>query len=206
MQTYLDFDNESNDLIVSNKNLKILKILEAKNKFNLVYGSSKSGKSTIAKKYSKKKSYDYFTTLPSSLDFQNGLYLDLDKLPLSEEFFFHFIQYFLSQDIPLTIFTQTNPFELSTKDTALPDTLSRLKQFHIEIIEEPDEELLFKLIKKHLKSKSITISDKIIKETMNHINRTYLDAFIAARTINHLLSQNNHNINLSLIKSHYEQI
>ena len=206
MQTYLDFDNESNDLIVSNKNLKILKILEDKNKFNLVYGSSKSGKSTIAKKYSKKKSYDYFTTLPSSLDFQNGLYLDLDKLPLSEEFFFHFIQYFLSQDIPLTIFTQTNPFELSTKDTALPDTLSRLKQFHIEIIEEPDEELLFKLIKKHLKSKSITISDKIIKETMNYINRTYLDAFIAARTINHLLSQNNHNINLSLIKTHYEQI
>ena len=206
MQTYLDFDNESNDLIVSNKNLKILKILEAKNKFNLVYGSSKSGKSTIAKKYSKKKSYDYFTTLPSSLDFQTGLYLDLDKLPLSEEFFFHFIQYFLSQDIPLTIFTQTNPFELSTKDTALPDTLSRLKQFHIEIIEEPDEELLFKLIKKHLKSKSITISDKIIKETMNYINRTYLDAFIAARTINHLLSQNNHNINLSLIKNHYEQI
>ena len=206
MQTYLDFDNESNDLIVSNKNLKILKILEANNKFNLVYGSSKSGKSTIAKKYSKKKSYDYFTTLPSSLDFQNGLYLDLDKLPLSEEFFFHFIQYFLSQDIPLTIFTQTNPFELSAKDTALPDTLSRLKQFHIEIIEEPDEELLFKLIKKHLKSKSITISDRIIKETMNHINRTYLDAFLAARTINYLLSQNNHNINLSLIKTYYEQI
>ena len=206
MQTYLDFDSESNDLIVSNKNLKTLKLLEAKNKFNLVYGSSKSGKSTIAKKFSNKYSYDYFTSLPSSLEFQNGLYLDIDKLPLSEEFFFHFIQYFLSQNLPLTIFTKTNPFELNAYEAILPDTLSRLKQFHIEFLEEPDEELLFKLIEKHLKSKSITISDKIIKETMNYINRTYLDAFIAARTINHLLSQNNHNINLSLIKNHYEQI
>ena len=206
MQTYLDFNNESNDLIVSSKNLNILKLLDTKNKFNLIYGSSKSGKSTIAKKYSKKKLYEYYTTLPSSLVFKNGLYLDLDKLPLSEEFFFHVIQYFLSQDIPLTIFTQTNPFELSSKEVVLPDTLSRLKQFHIEIIEEPDDELLFKLIEKHLKSKSITVSDRIIRETMNHINRTYLSAFIAAKTINHLLSQNNHNINLSLIKNHYEQI
>ena len=206
MQTYLDFDNESNDLIVSNKNLKILKLLETKNKFNLICGSSKSGKSTIAKKYSKKYLYVYSETLPSSLEFRNGLYLDLNKLPLSEDFFFHFLQYFLSQNLPLTIFTQTNPFELSREEKVLPDTLSRLKQFNIEIIDEPDEDLLFKLIEKHLKSKSITISDRIIHETMNHINRTYLDAFLAARTINHLLSQNNHNINLSLIKTHYEQI
>ena len=80
------------------------------------------------------------------------------------------------------------------------------KAVSFEIISEPDEDLLFKLIKKHLKSKSITIADRIIHEVISHINRTYLDAFTAAQTINHLLSQNNHNINLSLIKRHYEQI
>ena len=132
--------------------------------------------------------------------------MDINELPIQEEYFFHFLQYILSQNLNLTIFTQINPFEISTKINGLPDTLSRLKQFNFEIIEEPDEELLFKLIQKHLKSKSITIPDRIIQETMNHINRTYLDAYIAAGTINHLLSHNNHNINLSLIKSHYEQI
>ncbi len=206
MQTYLDFNTESDDLIVSNKNLNILKLLETKNQFNLICGSSKSGKSIIAKKFSKKKSFIYFDTLPRSLEFKDGIYLDLNKLPLSEDFFFHFLQYFFSQDLPLTIFTQTNPFELISKETTLPDILSRLKLFNFEVILEPDEDLLFKLIKKHLKSKSITIADKIIQEVISHINRTYLDAFTAAQTINHLLSQNNHNINLSLIKRHYEQI
>ena len=206
MQTFLDFNSKSNDLIVSNKNLNILKLLEANNQLNLICGSSKSGKSTIAKKFSKKNSIEYCEQVPRSFEFQNGLYLDINELPLEEEYFFHFLQYFLSQNLNLTIFTQINPFEISTKVNGLPDTLSRLKQFNFEIIEEPDEELLFKLIQKHLKSKSITIPDRIIQETMNHINRTYLDAYIAAGTINHLLSQNNHNINLSLIKSHYEQI
>ena len=206
MQTFLDFHSESNDLILSNKNLIILNLLEANSQFNLICGSSKSGKSTIAKKFSKKNSFGYCEMLPRSLEFQNGLYLDLNELPLADEFFFHFLQYYLSQNLHLTIFTQINPFELNSKVNVLPDTLSRLKQFNFEIIEEPDEELLFKLIEKHLKSKSITVPDRIIQETMNHINRTYLDAYIAAGTINHLLSQNNHNINLSLIKSHYEQI
>ena len=206
MQTFLDFHSESNDLILSNKNSIILNLLEANNQFNLICGSSKSGKSTIAKKFSKKNSFGYSEMLPRSLESQNGLYLDLNELPLADEFFFHFLQYYLSQNLHLTIFTQINPFELNSKVNVLPDTLSRLKQFNFEIIEEPDEELLFKLIEKHLKSKSITVPDRIIQETMNHINRTYLDAYIAAGTINHLLSQNNHNINLSLIKSHYEQI
>ena len=206
MQTFLDFHSESNDLILSNKNLIILNLLEANSQFNLICGSSKSGKSTIAKKFYKKNSFGYTEMLPRSLEFKNGLYLDLNELPLADEFFFHFLQYYLSQNLHLTIFTQINPFELNSKVNVLPDTLSRLKQFNFEIIEEPDEELLFKLIEKHLKSKSITVPDRIIQETMNHINRTYLDAYIAAGTINHLLSQNNHNINLSLIKSHYEQI
>ena len=162
MQTFLDFQRDSNDLIISNKNLNILKLLEANNKLNLICGSSKSGKSTIAKKFSKKNSIGYIEILPRSLEFHHGLYLDLNELPLADEFFFHFLQYFISQNLHLTIFTQINPFELNAKINALPDTLSRLKQFNIEIIEEPDEELLFKLIEKHLKSKSITISDSII--------------------------------------------
>ena len=41
---------------------------------------------------------------------------------------------------------------------------------------------------------------------MNYIERTYDDALKAADAINHLLYENNHNINLSLISDYYEQI
>ena len=54
--------------------------------------------------------------------------------------------------------------------------------------------------------KSITVPEKIIIEVINHIERTYLAAFEAAETINHLLYENNHNINLSLIRKYYEQL
>ena len=54
--------------------------------------------------------------------------------------------------------------------------------------------------------KSITVPEQIIIEVMNHIERTYLAAFEAAKTINNLLYENNHTINLSLIRKHYEQV
>ena len=54
--------------------------------------------------------------------------------------------------------------------------------------------------------KSITVPEQIIIEVMNHIERTYLAAFEAAKTINHLLYENTHNINLSLIRKYYEQL
>ena len=57
-----------------------------------------------------------------------------------------------------------------------------------------------------IRDRSITVPEQIIIEVMNHIERTYLAAFEAAKTINHLLYENNHNINLSLIRKYYEQL
>ena len=66
--------------------------------------------------------------------------------------------------------------------------------------------MLFKLIEKFLKFKSISVSSDIIRGIMAYIGRTYIDAYDASETINYLLYQNNHNINLSLIRQHYEQL
>ena len=142
--------------------------------------------------------------IPHNLKFKNDTYLDLNKLPTNEESFFHFLQYFIANDISLTIFTSSSPFSLDDRSKAVPDILSRLKSFNISNIEQPQDDLLFKLIQKFLKFKSISVSDNIIKCTMNYINRTYVDALNASETINNLLYQNNHNINLSLIKQYYE--
>ena len=130
----------------------------------------------------------------------------MNKLPFNEEPFFHFLQYFITNDIGLTIFTTSDPHQVDSKSLLIPDTLSRLKSFNIASIENPKDDLLFKLIEKFLKFKSISVSSDIIRGIMAYIGRTYIDAYDASETINYLLYQNNHNINLSLIRQHYEQL
>ena len=133
-------------------------------------------------------------------------YLDLNSLNLADENLFHFLEYFISQDIGLTIFTSTDPLNVDENQAIIADIKSRLSLFNIARIENPNDELLFKLIQKFLKNMSITISDNLIYEIMKFIDRSYIDAFNASKTINHLLYENNHNINLSLIRQYYEQI
>ena len=106
----------------------------------------------------------------------------------------------------MTIFTSDSSIENLSDKIYLPDIESRLRQFNLCNIQNPNSDLLLKLIKKYLFLKSITVPEQIIIEVMNHIERTYLAAFEAAKTINHLLYENNHNINLSLIRKYYEQL
>ena len=125
---------------------------------------------------------------------------------MKSENFFHFLQYFLSNNLSLTILSNQSLNDSSNISGIIPDTLSRLNYSHSSQLILLNDQLLFLLIEKFLKNKSISVQPKIIHEIMNYIERTYDDAFKAAEAINHLLYENNHNINLSLISEYYEQI
>ncbi|MDC3146631.1 hypothetical protein OA857_02915, partial [Alphaproteobacteria bacterium] len=172
----------------------------------IIYGPNKSGKTTIAKKFSINNNIDLINNVHKDLNFNKEIYLDLNTLPGEDENFFHFLQFFISNNIPLTIFTSENSIENLSNNFYLPDVISRLKQFNLCNIQNPSKDLLLKLINKYLSLKSISVPEEIIIEVMNYIERTYLSAFEAANTINHLLYENNHNINLSLIRKHYERL
>ena len=204
MQSFLNLNSTSNEILVSNENSLAIKLLENKKKFSIIIGPEKSGKSILAKKFSKLYGLNIVNDVTKNLNFQNSTFLDMNELPLNNDYFFHFIQYFISNNIGLTIFTSSDFFKNEIKSLAIPDTLSRLKSFNIAHIDDPKDDLLFKLIEKFLMYKSISVSKDIIQATMGYINRTYKEAFIASETINHLLYNNNHNINLSLIRQHYE--
>ena len=206
MQTFLNLNSSDNEIIYSLENDLVIKSLEKRIKYLIIYGPNKSGKTAIAKKFSINYNIDLIDNVPKDLHFNKETYLDLNTLPAQDENFFHFLQFFISNNIPLTIFTSENSIENLSNEFYLPDIVSRLKQFNTCNIENPSKELLFKLINKHLSLKSIIVSEQIITEVINHIERTYLSAFEAAKTINHLLYENNHNINLSLIRKHYEQL
>ena len=204
MQTFLNLNTSSTDIIVSNENNLAINLLENKKKFSIIIGPKKSGKSILAKKFAKIDGIEVINNISKNLEYKNSIFLDLNELPLNENYFFHFLQYFIANNIGLTIFTSSDFLKNNIKPLVIPDTLSRLKSFNVAYIDDPKDELLFRLIEKFLMYKSISVSKDIIQATMGYINRTYMDAFIASETINHLLYKNNHNINLSLIRQHYE--
>ena len=206
MQTFLNLNTDDKNILISNENSLAIKLLENKYKFSIIVGPKKSGKTILANKFLDINGANIIDNIPSNLNFKNNTFLDLNKLPFNEEPFFHFLQYFITNDIGLTIFTTSDPHQVDSKSLLIPDTLSRLKSFNIASIENPKDDLLFKLIEKFLKFKSISVSGDIIRGIMAYISRTYIDAYDASETINYLLYQNNHNINLSLIRQHYEQL
>ncbi len=206
MQTFLNLNSFDTEILYSLENDTVIQSLEKKVKYLIIYGPNKSGKTTIAKKFSINNNIDLTNSVPDDLNFNKETYLDLNTLPGQDENFFHFLQYFVTNNIPLTIFTSENSIDKLNDEVYLPDVVSRLKQFTLCNIDNPSKDLLFKLINKHLSLKSITVPEEIIIEVMNYIERTYLSAFEAANTINHLLYENNHNINLSLIRKHYERL
>ncbi len=206
MQTFLNLDSSDKDIIRSSENELVILSLQKRVKHLIIYGPRKSGKTSIANKFAKDFNTNIINKIPNELNIKKETYLDLNNLPAKDENFFHFLQHFISKNISLTIFTSDISFENLSDKFFLPDIASRLKQFHLCNIQNPDKDLLFKLINKYLSLKSITVQEQIIIEVMNHIERTYLAAYEAANTINHLLYENNHNINLSLIRKHYEQI
>ena len=206
MQTFLNLDSSDEEIILSSENDSVIQSLKKREKYLIIYGSRKSGKTSIANKFSKVFETNLINKLPEGLQIKKETYLDLNNLPAKDENFFHFLQHFISNNISLTIFTSESSIENLSDKIYLPDIESRLRQFNLCNIQNPSKDLLLKLIKKYLFLKSITVPEQIIIEVMNHIERTYLAAFEAAKTINHLLYENNHNINLSLIRKYYEQL
>ena len=206
MQTFLNLNSFDTEIIYSLENDIVIQSLEKRIKYLIVCGPNKSGKTTIAKKFSINNNIDLISNVHKELNFNKETYLDLNTLPGEDENFFHFLQFFISNNIPLTIFTSENSIKNLSNNFYLPDVVSRLKQFNLCNIQNPSKDLLLKLINKYLSLKSISVPEEIIIEVMNYIERTYLSAFEAANTINHLLYENNHNINLSLIRKHYERL
>ena len=206
MQTFLNLDSTDGEIIYSSENNSVIQSLNKRVNYLIIYGPRKSGKTSIANKYSKDFNINIIREIPKALHIKKETYLDLNNLPARDENFFHFLQHFTSNNIPLTIFTSENSIENLSDNFYLPDIASRLRLFNLCNIQNPDKDLLFKLINKYLSLKSITVQAQIITEVIKYIERTYLAAYEAAKTINHLLYDNNHNINLSLIRKHYEQI
>ncbi len=207
IQNFFNFNSRLGlEIIKSTENeLAIYNLINFSNKLSLIIGSSKSGKTTLAKFYSKKSNIPILRN-EQELKFNKNIskyFIDADILKFDQEILFHFIQNILTYDCSLHIFL---PHDIENFSFKFEDLKSRLSLFTKYIIQEPGDALMETLLKKHLKQKSIKIDNSIIVEIPKLIDRSYLSVFNCANDINNLLYKNNHNINLRLIKQFYNAI
>ena len=206
-QNFFDFNSVKNDeIVISHENEDVLYLLEKLTcQLSYITGSSKSGKSTLVNKYAKIHKAQIISDqsdLLFSID-KKFYFIDQNLSKFNTELLFHFVQNIITHNYTLYIFSE---FDHSQKPTGLLDLDSRLSLFNKFNLNEPDDQLTINLLKKFLKINSITINETIIVELPKYINRTYLGIYNCANDINRLLYNNNHNINLKLIKDFYNAI
>ena len=85
-------------------------------------------------------------------------------------------------------------------DTNLIDLKSRAKNFLIQSIKKPDDELIFALLLKNFSDRQITIEKKLINYVVNRIHRSYSKIFDFIYKIDEMSLKKKKSININLVK------
>ena len=101
-------------------------------------------------------------------------------------------------DNKFIIVTSDNP--ITDIDFSLIDLKSRTKNFIIQKIEKPDDDLMFALILKNLSDRQISINEKLINFIIKRIDRSYSNIFNFIYKIDELSLKKKKPIDFKLIK------
>jgi chromosomal replication initiation ATPase DnaA len=210
-QLIIKFDYEQNfkddDFYVSNSNKHIFKLLNqwpkwGKNFLN-INGEKFSGKSHLAKIFIKK--FQGIKLEANSLSeeslkmvklHENVILENLSK-QINEKLFYSLLN-IIDLDNKFIIITSEKPivdieFELS-------DLKSRAKNFLLQKIEKPDDELMFALILKNLSDRQISLDKKLIDFIIKRIDRSYGKIFDFIYKVDELSLKKKKPIDLKIIK------
>ena len=183
-QLIIKFDYEQNfkdeDFYVSNSNKHIFTLLNQwprweKNFLN-INGEKFSGKTHLINIFIKKfKGIKFDANLLSDKDLktikihENIILENLDK-NINEKLIYSLLN-IIDLDNKFIIITSEKP--LVEIDFKLDDLRSRTKNFLLQKIEKPDDELMFALILKNLSDRQISIDKKLIDFIIKRIDRSY---------------------------------
>jgi len=183
-QLIIKFDYEKNfkddDFYVSTSNKSVFDTLNSwpkweKNFLNIV-GDRYSGKTHLINIFSKK-----FKGLKLNAKFLNDE--DLNKIKIYENIILEDLDENVDEKLIYSLFNiididnkyiiATSQKPITSIDFTLVDLKSRTKNFLIQIIDKPDDELLFALILKNLSDRQISIDEKLINFIIKRIDRSY---------------------------------
>ena len=210
-QLIIKFDHEKNfkenDFYVSKSNKNTYDILNnwpkwEKNFLNIV-GDKYSGKTHLINIFIKK-----FKGI--KLDSKSLTDDDLSKIKIYENIILEDLSEKINEKLIyslLNIIDIDNKYIIITSDRpiaeinfSLPDLKSRTKNFLIQKIEKPDDELMFALILKNLSDRQISIDEKLINFIIKRIDRSYGNIFNFIYKIDELSLKRKKPIDFRLIK------
>ena len=210
-QLIINFDYEQNfkddDFYVSSSNKHIFTLLNQwprweKNFLN-INGEKFSGKTHLINIFIKKfKGIKFDANLLSDKDLktikihENIILENLDK-NIDEKLIYSLLN-IIDLDNKFIIITSEKP--LVEIDFKLDDLRSRTKNFLLQKIEKPDDELMFALILKNLSDRQISIDKKLIDFIIKRIDRSYGKIFDFIYKVDELSLKKKKPIDFKIIK------
>ena len=210
-QLILKFDYEQNfkddDFYVSSSNKNIFTLLNQwprweKNFLN-INGEKFSGKTHLINIFIKKfKGIKFDANLLSDKDLktikihENIILENLDK-NINEKLIYSLLN-IIDLDNKFIIITSEKP--IVEIDFKLDDLRSRTKNFLLQKIEKPDDELMFALILKNLSDRQISIDKKLIDFIIKRIDRSYGKIFDFIYKVDELSLKKKKPIDFKIIK------
>ena len=216
-QKILKFNYDTNfqvdDFYISKSNDHILKFFDKwpkweKNFLNII-GEKYSGKTHLIKIFLKKN-------LGMKID---AKFLDNEKLKearlhqnivlenfnknINEKLAYTFFD-FIEQENKYLIVTSTIP--IVNINFNLDDLRSRCKNFILQEINKPDDELIFALIVKNLSDRQILLDKKLINYIVKRIERSYSKIFDLIYKIDEISLKKKRSIDLKIIKEVMEEL
>tara|TARA_B100000902_G_C27192373_1_gene854575 strand:- start:399 stop:1061 length:663 start_codon:yes stop_codon:yes gene_type:complete len=210
-QLIIKFDYEQNfkdnDFYVSKSNKHIYSLLSnwpkwEKNFLNII-GEKFSGKSHLA---------DIFLRKFKGIKFNANSIKDEDlkKIKIYENIVLEDFNKNIDEKLIYSLFNiidQDNKFIVVTSvlpivdiDFLLPDLKSRTKNFLLQFIEKPDDDLIFALILKNLSDRQISLDRKLIDYIIKRIERSYSKIFDFIYKIDELSLKKKKSIDFKIIK------
>ena len=215
-QKIIKFDHEKNykfdDFYVSKSNKHIFDILNnwpkwEKNFLNII-GENFSGKTHLINIFLKKyKGIKYeskllnFDSLKDIKVHQNIILENLDK-KVDEKLIYSLFN-IIEQDNKYLIVTSTEPITNIKFD--LIDLKSRAKNFLLQNIEKPDDDLIFAILVKNFSDRQISIEKKLINFIIERIDRSYSKIFDFIYKIDEMSLKKKKSIDFKIIKNVLEE-
>ena len=198
---------EDNDFYVSKSNKHIFSLLTKwpkweKNFLN-ISGEKYSGKSHLINIFLKK----FKGIKLQSSKIQNE---DIKRIKIFENIILEDLNHDVDEKLIYTLFNivdQDNKFIIVTSlipivdiDFSLKDLKSRSKNFLLQNIDKPDDDLMFALILKNLSDRQIILDKKLIDYSIKRIERSYSKIFDFIYKIDELSLKKKKSIDLKIIK------
>ncbi len=210
-QSIIKFDHDNNlkydDFYISKSNEHVFKLLNIwpkweKNFLN-INGEKFSGKTHLVNIFLKKfkginiQSKSLNNDIISEIKIHENIILENLDLNINEELLYTLIN-IIEQDNKYLIVTSIDPIvNMSFK---LEDLRSRSKNFILQSIEKPDDELIFALILKNLSDRQISLDKKLINYIIKRIGRSYSKIFDFIYKIDEISLKKKKSIDLKIIK------